>query len=159
MPCYLFTYHAYLSWTPDRSRGYVERKKGILPPDPGKAKQYHDNAKDTPVKFTCTIQKLIADEVATAAQRQNLRLHAIALAPTHPHILVSWHDARRVQPVRSNLKSSLTRRLNRELGKREWFTANASRKRVRDRKHFNHLVQTYLPNHRGLTWRETDDTH
>ena len=33
MPCYLFTYHGYGTWLPDRSRGYVRRKEGILPTD------------------------------------------------------------------------------------------------------------------------------
>jgi hypothetical protein len=40
MPCYLFTYHAYLSWMPDRPQGYVRRKKGIFPPDEEKAEAY-----------------------------------------------------------------------------------------------------------------------
>jgi len=69
---------------------------------------------------------------------------------------VSWHDERRVKPVRSNLKSSLTRLLNRDVGKRDWFVANASQKRVRDREHFDHLIKTYLPNHRGLFWGEAE---
>ncbi len=33
MPCYLFTFHAFGTWMPDREEGFVQRKKGILPPD------------------------------------------------------------------------------------------------------------------------------
>jgi hypothetical protein len=33
MPCYLFTWHAYATWLPDRKQGYVEKGRGILPPD------------------------------------------------------------------------------------------------------------------------------
>ncbi|QDT75400.1 hypothetical protein I41_46100 [Lacipirellula limnantheis] len=33
MPCCLFTYHAYGSWTPDRKQGYVKRHQGILQQD------------------------------------------------------------------------------------------------------------------------------
>jgi REP element-mobilizing transposase RayT len=154
MPCYLFTCHAFGSWMPDRGRGYVERNKGILPPAPDRAEQYRRNTRQHPVTFDRKIQRLLIEETRYAADRQQLRLHALALDPTHAHILVSWHDSRRVKQVRSNLKSSLTRRLNHELGKRDWFVANASRKRIRDRKHFNYLVNTYLPNHRGLFWSE-----
>jgi len=155
MPCYLFTYHAYGSWMPDRKRGYVERDRGILPSDPVRAEQYRTRARHDPVTFNRAIQRLLIDETRQAAVKQRLRLHAVALDPTHAHVLVSWHDERRVKPVRSSVKSSLTRRLNRELGKRFWLVANASQKRVRDRGHFDHLVKTYLPDHRGLFWSET----
>ena len=156
MPCYLFTYHAYLSWMPDRARGYVQRHKGILPPDPDQARQYRANTTQNAITFDHDIQSLILDETHTACDRQRLRLHAVALDPTHAHILVSWHDARVVKRVRSKLKESLTRRLNNERGKRTWFVANASQKRVKDHQHFDHLVLNYLPSHRGLCWRETD---
>jgi len=33
MPCYLFTYHAYASWMPDREEGHVRRGEGILSAD------------------------------------------------------------------------------------------------------------------------------
>ena len=31
MPVYLFTYHAYQSWMPDRGRGFVQKGRGIQP--------------------------------------------------------------------------------------------------------------------------------
>jgi hypothetical protein len=45
MPCYLFTYHAYGSWMPDRPQGYVRRGKGILPTDTRMAERYRKNTK------------------------------------------------------------------------------------------------------------------
>ena len=33
MPCYLFTFHAFGTWMPDREEGFVRREQGILPPD------------------------------------------------------------------------------------------------------------------------------
>jgi hypothetical protein len=44
MPCYLFTYHAYGSWMPDRVEGYVRRGQGILPRDTQMASLYYRNA-------------------------------------------------------------------------------------------------------------------
>jgi hypothetical protein len=38
-------------------------------------------------------------------------------------------------------------------GKR-WFVRGSSRKRVRDTRHLNHLLNVDLPNHPGLFWRE-----
>ena len=44
MPCYLFSYHTYRSWMPDRPHGYVQRAKGILPSDPRMADLYCEAA-------------------------------------------------------------------------------------------------------------------
>jgi hypothetical protein len=50
--------------------------------------------------------------------------------------------------MRNGLKSSLTRRLNHDVKRRDkWFVESASRKRVKDKEHFDHLVNTYLPSH------------
>jgi len=71
--------------------------------------------------------------------------------------------------MRTAVKQSLTRTLNRTLGpraglpaamegreaeRRKWFSGGASRKRVRDRDHFDYLMTDYLPSHRGAFWRE-----
>jgi hypothetical protein len=34
MPVYLFTYHAYRSWMPDRPEGFVQEGRGIEAPNP-----------------------------------------------------------------------------------------------------------------------------
>ena len=36
----------------------------------------------------------------------------------------------------------------------KWFVENASRKRVKDDDHFEHLMNSYLPSHGGWKWRE-----
>lgn len=156
MPCYLFTFHAYGSWMPDRRQGYVARGRGALPRDEAEARRYRQRAKFETVSFERRVQRLLVDETQTAAGRQRFRVHAVATDPTHVHILLSWRDIRTVLRVRMSLKSSLTRRLNREVGRRTWFVENASRKRVRDGAHFEHLMTTYLPAHRGVFWREGD---
>jgi hypothetical protein len=38
-------------------------------------------------------------------------------------------------------------------GKR-WFVRGSSRKRVKDRRHLNHLLDVYLPDHPGIFWRD-----
>ena len=40
----------------------------------------------------------------------------------------------------------------RQIERREWFVEGGSRKRVKDRAHFDYLVTTYLPRHRGWKW-------
>ena len=47
----MFTFHGYGTWWPDHPRGYVQKGKGVLPPDPEKGEQYRENAKFDPVRF------------------------------------------------------------------------------------------------------------
>ena len=152
MPCYLFTYHAYLSWLPDRKRGYTHRGKGVLPPDVEMAGRYLNNAKEDAVQFEPDLQKLMIEETLTAAKFQKFTVDSIATDLSHLHVLNHWRDAREFDRVRNGLRSSLTRRLNREFGKRSWFSEGASRKRVLDQEHFDYLVETYLPDHPGWKW-------
>ena len=154
MPCYLFTYHAYSSWMPDREEGYVRRGEGLLPADEERARLYRRDAVEQPVVFDPRIQLLLIDEVRAASPHQRFRVHYVATEPTHVHALVSWQDDRPWKNMRSNLKSSLTRRLNRELERRTWLSENASRKQVKHQAHFDYLVNEYLPSHRGRKWKE-----
>ncbi len=154
MPCYLFTFHAYRSWMPDRSRGFVRRKAGVQPPNVKLAACYERNASEAPVQFTTPIQRLILAECQQACERQKLRLHAAATDTTHVHVLVSWKAFRSWLNMRTGLKSSFTRRLNSECARQTWFSQNSSRKRVVDRSHFDCLRDAYLPCHRGQKWDE-----
>jgi hypothetical protein len=56
--------------------------------------------------------------------------------------------------VRAKLRESLTRRLNRAIEPRQWFSKSPSRKQVKDQRHFDYLIDKYLPAHRGLKWCE-----
>ena len=40
---------------------------------------------------------------------------------------------------------------------RQWFTRGSSLKRVRDRPHFDYLMNDYLPRYGGTAWREDAD--
>ena len=155
MPCYLFTFHAYRTWMPDRDEGFVRRKRGVLPPDEELARQYEERAKEDEVWFHSNIQMLLIAEARIACEKQRYRGHCIATDPTHVHVLASWPDERPWLKIRSGLKSSLTRRLNRDVQRRHhWFVDSASRKQVKDETHFDHLMNVYLPSHRGWKWRE-----
>lgn len=154
MPVYLFTFHAYRSWMPDRSAGYVRRGEGVMKPDPEIAKRYADRATAPPATFTPQVQAAILAELRDGAPRQDYRVHAVAVDPTHVHVVVSWADTHDPVRVRSGIKSSITRRLKQDCGGRPWLSKHGSRKRVKAKKHFDHLVTTYLPSHRGLFWRE-----
>jgi hypothetical protein len=155
MPCYLFTFHAYRTWMPDREEGFVRRKQGVLPPDEELARQYETKADENKVFFDSHIQILLIEEAKIACEKQQYRGHSIATDPTHIHILVSWRDERPWLKIRSGLKTSLTLRLNRDVKRRRhWFVDSASRKQVNDRKHFDHLTTVYLPSHRGWKWQE-----
>ena len=154
MPCYLFTYHAYQSWMPDRPQGYVHRKKGILPPDEEKADIYKKRAKQSKILFSETMQRLLLKEFIVSCRMQSLRAHFFSTEATHVHVLVSWKDDRSWFVVRNGIKSSFSRRLNKEESRRRWFSDGASRKHVKDQTHFDYLVARYLPSHKGWKCQE-----
>ncbi len=154
MPCYLFTYHAYRSWMPDRRQGFVQRGKGIQKPNAELAKQYNERAKRPQTWFGEESQRVIIDALIEACEIQECRLHYVATDATHLHVLVSWKIDRDWQTVRPCLKASVTRRLHEKQPDQQWFGRNASRKRVENREHFDFLVKVYLPKHRGLKWQE-----
>jgi hypothetical protein len=155
MPCYLFTFHAYRSWLPDRTAGFVRRQHGVLPPDKSLAMQYRVIASENEVTFDANLQEILIDESRAAFEKQQCRGHYIATEPTHLHVLTSWADERPWLKIRTGLRSSITRRFNRDVQRRQnWFVDGSSRKQVKEQSHFDHLVNTYLPSHSGLKWQE-----
>ena len=154
MPCYLFTWHAYGSWLPDRPRGYVHWKNGLQPQDERLASAYRRNMTLAKIVFDEPLQEFVIEECLAAVGLQKFRLHGIAFESTHIHVLVSWRDERSKDKVSDGLKQSLTRRITRERGRRKWLAKNGSKQPVKDRRHFDHLVGVYLPSHRGWKWDE-----
>lgn len=153
MPCYLFTWHAYATWMPDRARGYVKRGRGILPTDRDEARRYRARQKEAAALFDEVVQRLIIDEAMIAAEKRRFRLHAVATEATHVHVLVSWADERDFEELRRGVRESISRRLNSHV-RCTWLAHGGSRKRVTDRGHFDHLMENYLPSHSGWKWRE-----
>jgi hypothetical protein len=131
MPCYLFTYHAHGSWMPDHRRGYVRRHQGILPPDKKMAARYRAKMTQDSTSFDSVIQRHLIEESLVAGAHQRFRCHFLATESTHLHALVSWTIEHEWQIVRAKLRESLTRRLNREVQQRDWFSKSPSRKQVK----------------------------
>ncbi len=152
MPVCLFTFHAHGSWMPDHTRGYVQRKKGVLPPDPAMAENYRRRARTSDVRFDDETRPLLIALVREACEHQQLRLHGVATDPTHLHLVVSWKETTQAKSVRANLKQSLTRRLNERVGSRVWFSRGGHSRKVEDAEHLQHLLETYLPGHVGPNW-------
>ena len=157
MPCFLFTYHGFGTWLPDRPEGFVHWRDGLQPTDEELATAYRRKmkvARRDAATFDDKLQLLLIEELPVAAKHQKLRLHAIATEPTHVHALVSWPDERTPQHVSDGLHESLTRRLNKDLGKRKWLAKGGSKRRVKDQEHFDYLRNVYLPSHGGWKWDE-----
>jgi REP element-mobilizing transposase RayT len=154
MPCYLFTYHAYGTWYPDRQQGYVRRGQGILPSDPKAGHTYRERAAHDTILLDEIHQQAIIARLIEAVSFIHCRLHAVATDSTHIHVLLSWRGDRTWQQNRISLKKSMTLMLKRQFANRPWFSENASRKRVENQEHFDHLMNTYLPKHNGWKWRE-----
>src|SRR5215216_6390084 len=99
---------------PDHRRGYTRRGKGYQAPDPETARRYRAKAKSEPVLFDRHTQRALVEEMQVACRFQKLRLHGGSTEPSHVHGLVSWKGFRPWLAVRTQLKSSLSRRLTRE---------------------------------------------
>ncbi len=153
MPCYLFTWHAYATWMPDRPLGYVKKGQGILPSDPEEAARYRARQKESAACFDQFVQQLMIEELIIAAEKRRFRLHGVATDSTHLHVLLSWPDERSFEQLNRGVRESITRRLNQHL-RRRWLVHKGSRKRVKDRQHFDDLMSEYLPKHAGWKWRE-----
>jgi len=158
MAVYHFTFHAYRTWNADHPRGLVRRGEGILPPDDDMARKYDRRAAGPITLFGPFCQQVLVWIAYDACARRQWRLHFVATEPTHVHILLSWRGYQPWEEVSDRLKNLASLMLGRKLGRPQgkWFSRKASRKRVRDRKHFDFLVNEYLPRHRGLKWREGD---
>jgi len=157
MAVYMFTYHAYRTWGPDNPRGFVRSAdEGILPPDKELAHLYDQRASQSPVLFGRLHQEVLIWTAYDVCQRRRWRLHYAATEPTHLHVLLSWQGFQDWKQASDRVKNVSSLMLGRATGQsgRRWFVRNSSRKRVRNQRHFDYLVNTYLPRHSGLKWRE-----
>lgn len=157
MPCYHFTFHGYGTWMPDKKKGYVKRREGVLPTDQSMAQNYRAKQKQSPVYFSKAQQETISATLRIAGQHLGATVHCVATEPTHFHVVISWSHERAWDLMRRSLRSALTRKLNEQFGKREWFVKSASRKQVKDHSHFCYLIREYLLSHRGLFWLRDED--
>lgn len=153
MPVYHFTFHAYGTWLPDRSEGYDPHDQGHKPPDPAEAERYRDRMRQPATTLCGAVQRHALQILIDSQSLQHFELYAFATEPTHLHALIGWRDNRDPVKVRSQVKSSLTRALNRAFEKRQWFVAKGGHTVVTDQEHLCHLADHYLPKHQGLFWK------
>lgn len=105
--------------------------------------------------FTREVQCIIIRTTAEFCARRKYRFHGSGNDDSHTHLLLSWRGYSSWHEVMRRLKNVLSLQLNRELNiKRQWFVRGGSRKRVRDDKHLDHLLDKYFPDHPGLFWCE-----
>ncbi len=116
-------------------------------------KAYRQAMQDVQSSFEEEQQLVAINSLIEGASHIEYDLHAVAMDPTHIHVLVSWRNATRTwMQNRTSLKRSITITLQSECYRWQWLAGGASRKRVNDRQHFDHLRDVYLPSHRGWKW-------
>ena len=156
MPVYHITLHAYGSYLPDNDAGSYHWRRGFqVPKKEGLAKEYLSRQREPSACFTHDVQGVMINELCVAADHQSLRLFGVACESTHVHLVVAWDDeARDPARVRVGLKTSVTRRLNQDVGRRTWLSALGAPRRVWNRHHLAYLMTKYLPGHSGQQWCE-----
>lgn len=175
MPVYLLTVHAYHSWDESNPRGYVQRGKGLQPPNPDRARWRRGYASHPPRRFTKPQQRVIHTALVAHTDTTELTLHAASTTSTHLHALVSFkspactcgasrkHCLKRC-PARQSVEA-FTTAMKRSVGgaltgaakaaeppdapktRRKWFSRGWDITPVRGRGHFDFLLTDYLPKH------------
>jgi hypothetical protein len=167
MPVYLCTIHAYRSWSEGHPRGFVQRGDGLKKTNQRLARWRADHASHEPARFAPQTQELILDVTVQIAQECKTRLHVITVTRTHVHMLISFRSpactcgasarhCRKNCPAR-DLAGKFIVRDKRKVGQaiakqqatagRPWLSRGWDMTPVKDRPHFDHLVQRYLPKH------------
>jgi REP element-mobilizing transposase RayT len=141
---------------PDNPRGFVQEGEGIQPPNPELAGAYRDAASDQPYLMDQAAQRFVIDVVRDIGARRDWRIHAVACEPSHIHILVSWESDTTWSVLRAKFKNIIALELSKHYNQmgRHWVSDGGSRKQVKDRRHFDYLMTTYLPKHGGEQWYE-----
>ena len=156
MAVYHFTFHAYRSWRPDHPRGYTRKGKGYQPSDDEMADHYDEAAKQDAVSFDDAVQREILILSHQICEEEGWTLEAAGFDPTHVHEVISWRKFVSWEEVDRRMKNLLVLKLNRRrgiTGKRWFVRRHSAPRRVRDQKHFDHLLETYLPDHPGIFWK------
>ena len=119
------------------------------------AERYRRQAKFETVEFDSTLQRVLIAGAFDVCERRDLKLHAAGTDPTHGHFLISVSGFFDFEATRDKLKNLLSLFLGRatSVTRRPWFAAGGSTKRVKDRGHFDYLVNRYLPDQRGISWK------
>jgi hypothetical protein len=154
---YHFTLHAYRSWRPDHRRGYTRKGEGFQPPDGAKADEYDARAKQEKVLFDDRTQREILVISHEICGNLGWMLEAAGFDPTHAHLVISWYGYVAWEEVDRRLKNLLCLLLNRRRatpGKRWFVRRHSAPRRVKFRKHFDYLLDTYLPDHPGIFWKK-----
>ena len=152
MPVVHYSPHVYGTWMPDRPQGYVHHTRGLLPPDPKRARRYRRDQREPSASFDARTQKLLGQTMLDAQEPQAMEVLSLASDPSHFHALLGWRDDRDEDQVCRAARSSLTRVLNREVGRRTWFTRGSDQRPVVRREHFRYLVEEYHKSHIGWAW-------
>jgi REP element-mobilizing transposase RayT len=136
----------------------VQVDRGIQRPNVALARFYDRQAKHDVVSFSARHQGIILWICWDACKKRSWKLHGVAFDPSHVHLLVSWRSPNSWQVVRGKLKNLISWALSKEKYEqgRKWMVRYGSRKRVKDRRHYDYLMNCYLPKHRGIVWKDGD---
>jgi hypothetical protein len=120
---------------------------------------YTEAMKEEEVVFADLHQRHVIAEFLESESSQRFETYFTATDASHIHALLGWRDERSAAKLKALVKGSLTRRLNRMLGRREWLSEGGSRKQVRSHGHFEYLMANYLPKHAGWKWSRDRGLH
>jgi hypothetical protein len=166
MPVYLFTIHAYRSWSEGNPRGYVQRDEGLKPSSANLATWREENSSHDPARFDLGDQRLLHEILVAIVAEKNCRLHAGSTTPTHVHGLTSFAEpacgcdgaewCRRGCESRDYAEKFITR-LKQKMGQalakkyqtngRPYFSRGWDLTPIRRMPHFRYHIETYLPKH------------
>jgi hypothetical protein len=166
MPVYLFTVHAYRSWSEGNANGFIQHGDGLQAPNPALAEWRDDHASHEPARFDLADQDILHEILQVICKEKSCKLHAGATTLTHVHGLVSFTAplcdckgaewCRRDCAVRICVEKCIIR-LKQKMGQamakkhetngRPYFSRGWDLTPIRRMPHFQYHIQTYLPKH------------
>ncbi|HVX84029.1 MAG TPA: hypothetical protein VH253_04360 [Phycisphaerae bacterium] len=140
--------HAYGSWHPDHPSGWHQHGENMpLRPDFHLGKRRRASQRWTTVHFPVEVHGELVDLAADICRRRGWQFHAIALTPSHMHLVYSWRTGLAALDTQAVFKRILGWKLAKLSGVsgRRWFSDGGRPKLVRSAEHLAFLLEEYLP--------------
>ena len=125
---YFLTWTTHGTWLPGDARRWVDKKGSAGIPyretDPQRLAMARCRMKQAPVCLDAASRQAVEDAIREACRFKWWCLHALNVLSNHVHVVLAAGET--PERVMTCLKAWASRRLNRDVGRRRWWTRHGS---------------------------------
>jgi len=133
---YFLTWTTYGTWLPSDARRWVDKRGSAETPyrqaDGERLAQARRHMKQAPVRLDDAPRRLVEAAIRETCRYKAWRLHALNVRANHVHVVVTT-QGERPERVMTSFKAWASRRLNRDAGRRRWWTRHGSTRYITSR--------------------------